>query len=201
MSSRASTSYFDFKLESKTTVSKFHSSRIDGLGIRDIIRNCRRIYNSYFSNSQWSLSGRVVIFFFFWVLQLIVTSMAYSSHRRNMSKTSSHELVCRPANHVPLQLIQNQSWVPHTVSHTRLHPYTVVLRVLFSTSPSQGQISPIRYNKYVSLCIIRWTLICMLYDGFCATSKAQNTMFTSLSLIYYFLNIIYWCRLGRMSWY
>jgi hypothetical protein len=45
---------------------------------------------------------------YFLVLQSLATHIAYSSRRKSMPKKFSHGLACPLANHVQLQLIQNQ---------------------------------------------------------------------------------------------
>jgi hypothetical protein len=86
-----------------------------------------------------------------WVFLSLAISMAYSSHRRNLLKTSSHEPTCLPAKLVQLQLIQNPRWVPHRVSRTKIHLSTAILQLVPSNIlPSHELICLMQYNKFVS---------------------------------------------------
>jgi ribonuclease HI len=50
----------DFELDSENVVTKFHSSREDMSELRDVIRDCQRLHNVFFTNSRVEFIRRQV---------------------------------------------------------------------------------------------------------------------------------------------
>lgn len=109
-------------------------------------------------------------------------------------------LECYHANHSSPRLTQNWRWVPAIVLCMRIHLSIAALPTIFDISILLDQTSHMQYNIFISSWITPWKPTRMLDQLYFVIHLRQMTIgFTSLSLIYYLVSLLYICQLRRVA--